>query len=74
MVERSAGIVGPASFADVCVGFPVEGVFTYAVPEGVPVRVFSRVKVDFRGRIVTAFVLELHGKAPSGFEVKEIRR
>ncbi|MCU0844277.1 MAG: primosomal protein N' [Spirochaetes bacterium] len=73
MVERSAGIVGPASFADVCVGYPVEGVFTYAVPEGLPVRVFSRVKVDFRGRIVTAFVLELHGKAPSGFEVKEIR-
>ncbi len=73
MAERVSETCGPASFADVCVGYPVEGVFTYAVPDGIPVPAFSRVKVDFRGRTVTAFVLALHRDTPAGFEVKEIR-
>jgi primosomal protein N' (replication factor Y) len=73
LAERVSETCGPASFADVCVGYPVEGVFTYAVPDGIPVPAFSRVKVDFRGRTVTAFVLALHRDTPAGFEVKEIR-
>ncbi len=73
MAEHAPGTIAPAFFADVCVGFPVEGMFTYSVPEGTAVRVFSRVKVDFRGRTVTAFVLAVHGNTPAGFEVKEIR-
>ena len=63
----------PGAYADVCVGLPVEGSFTYAVPEGAELAVHSRVKVDFKGRTVTAFVLSTHDNPPSGFAVKEIR-
>lgn len=71
MAERA--LDRPGAYADVCVGLPVEGSFTYAVPEGAELAVHSRVKVDFKGRTVTAFVLSTHDNPPSGFAVKEIR-
>ncbi len=73
MAEDTPSPARCGAFADVCVGLPVEGTFTYAVPDNVDVAVHSRVKVDFKGRIVTAFVLSLHDNPPSGFAVKEIR-
>lgn len=73
MAENTPAPVRSGAFADVCVGLPVEGTFTYALPKGADVAVHSRVKVDFGGRIVTAFVLAVHDNPPSGFAVKEIR-
>ncbi len=59
-------------YADVFVGFPVEGSFTYAVPDGSDVRPGMRVRVDFRNRQITAFVHRVHDTPPVGFEAKNI--
>ena len=47
-------------FADVYVGYPVEGSFTYIIPQDMYVRAGIRVLVNFGNRIVTAFVHRVH--------------
>lgn len=63
---------GRMRYADVHVGYPVEGPFTYAIPEGMELSPGMRVRVDFKGRVLTAFVRNLHDRTPSGFEVKPL--
>jgi primosomal protein N' (replication factor Y) len=59
-------------YADVYVGYPVEGSFTYAVPEGVSVLPGTRVGVDFNNRPALAFVHRVHSEPPAGIEIKSI--
>ena len=59
-------------YADVHMGCPVEGPFTYTVPEGMELTTGMRVRVDFKGRVLTAFVNLVHDRTPSGFEIKPI--
>ncbi len=59
-------------FADVYLGYPLEDSFTYRVPDGMTVFPCSRVKVNFAGRNMIAYVHRVHDEEPQGFEVKEI--
>ncbi len=59
-------------FADVYVAYPIEGVFTYGIPHGMNVKRGCRVKVNFAGREVVAFIAELHDNEPENFDVKDI--
>lgn len=59
-------------FADVHISYPLEGPFTYRVPPGMTVTHFTRVKVNFAGRNMAAYVHRIHDDKPSGFEVKDI--
>ena len=59
-------------FADVYLGYPLEESFTYRVPDGMTVNPCSRVKVNFAGRNMIAFVHRVHDDKPRDFEVKEI--
>ncbi len=59
------------SYADVYVGYPVEGSFTYRVPAGMDARPGMRARVNFKNRTVTAFVHRVHDETPS-FVVKDI--
>ncbi|MCP4134657.1 MAG: primosomal protein N' [bacterium] len=60
-------------FADVYVGYPVDSGFTYGVPAGMDVSPGMRVRVDFRGRKIIAFVHRVHDSKPKDFKVKDIR-
>jgi len=64
--------VGRAVYADVHVGTPVEGPFTYAVPEGMTVVPGMRVIVDFNRRRMTAFVVDVHARIPDFSPIKPI--
>ena len=59
-------------FADVHISYPLEGPFTYRVPPGMTLRPFTRVKVNFAGRNMIAFVHRVHDLEPAGFEVKDV--
>jgi primosomal protein N' (replication factor Y) (superfamily II helicase) len=59
-------------FADVYLGYPLEETFTYRIPDGMAVRPCMRVKVNFAGRNMVAFVDRVHGDEPRGFEVKDV--
>ncbi len=59
-------------FADLYVSYPIDSMFTYAVPGGLEVRPGMRVRVNFSGRPATGYVVEVHDRKPSGYEVKEI--
>lgn len=60
------------NYADVFVGYPVDGSFTYRIPDGMDVRAGMRVRVNFRGRTITAFVHRTHNDTPEKFEAKDI--
>lgn len=62
------------TYADVYVGYPVEGSFTYAVPEGMDAREGMRVRVNFKNRQVTAFIRRIHSEKPSFTGIKEIQK
>jgi primosomal protein N' (replication factor Y) len=59
-------------FADVYIGYRVEGSFTYRIPAGTDAAVGKRVKVNFAGRDTIGFVHRVHDDEPEGFEVKEL--
>jgi primosomal protein N' (replication factor Y) (superfamily II helicase) len=61
-------------FADVYVGYPIEGSYTYSVPDDMLVLPGMRVSVNFRNRTVTAFVHKVHNERPNLKEIKEIDR
>ncbi len=65
---------GITRFADVYVGYPVEGSFTYAILEGMDIHTGMRVKVNFNNRLVTAFVHNVHSKNPGFPKIKEIEK
>ncbi len=51
-------------FADVYVGYPVKGSFTYQVPADFHVQPGMRVKVHFKNRITRGFVHHVHDQKP----------
>ena len=59
-------------YADVYVGYPVEGSFTYAIPQDMKALPGMRVRVSFNKRIITAFIHRIHSEKPESFKLKEI--
>jgi primosomal protein N' (replication factor Y) len=62
-------------YADVILPVPLQGLFTYAVPEPTDVKVGMRVMVPFgRNKTYVGIVARLHTEKPSGYEVKPVMR
>ena len=60
-------------YADVILPVPLPGTFTYAVPEGMDVRVGERVLVAFgRSKTYLGIVVRVHQEKPVGYEVKPL--
>jgi primosomal protein N' (replication factor Y) (superfamily II helicase) len=59
-------------FADVHIAYPLDSTYTYRVPPGMEVGPCMRVRVNFAGRNMVAFVNRVHGEEPQDFEVKDI--
>jgi len=59
-------------FADVYVGYPIDGSYTYKIPENMEIDQGIRVQVNFNGKIITAFVHQIHSIKPDLFEPKDI--
>ena len=61
------------SYADIILPVPLPGTFTYAVPEGMDIKVGIRVLVNFgRSKMYLGIVARLHNQQPTGYEVKPI--
>jgi primosomal protein N' (replication factor Y) len=58
--------------AEVLLNTPVDRSFTYAVPEGMEIAFGVRVKVNFAGRRIRGFVVQLHNEIPDNIELKNI--
>lgn len=64
-------------YADIILPLPLDGLFTYSVPEGLvaQVRFGVRVAVPFgKTKIHVGVVVRVHGEAPQGYKVKPIMR
>ena len=62
-------------YADVILPLPLQGTFTYAVPDGMTVGVGARVVVPFgRSKAYVGLVDRVHEVKPEGYEVKAIRQ
>ena len=62
-------------YADLILPVPLQGLFTYVVPEGMTVGVGFRVLVSFgRSTKYMGIVMRLHDKKPEGYEVKPIQQ
>ena len=60
-------------YADLILPVPLPGLFTYAVPEGMNVRVGVRVLVTFgRSKTYIGIVAKVHDVKPEGYQVKPI--
>lgn len=60
-------------YADVILPVPLQGLFTYAVPDGMSVRVGRRVLVTFgRSKSYLAVVARVHDVKPEGYTVKPV--
>ncbi|MBP6291271.1 MAG: DEAD/DEAH box helicase family protein, partial [Spirochaetes bacterium] len=59
-------------FADVAVGLPVEGLFTYSTAE-FPITKGMRVVVDFNNRKIIGCVVNVHSQKPD-FEIKPVAK
>ena len=60
-------------YADVILPVPLQGLFTYAVPEGTKVLVGCRVLVSFgRSKTYVGLVARIHEVKPQGYEVKPL--
>ena len=60
-------------YADLILPVPLQGLFTYAVPEGMMVGIGFRVLVTFgKSTKYMGIVMRLHDKNPEGYEVKTI--
>ncbi len=60
------------TYANLHVDVPLQGPFTYAIPDGMNIEIGMRVKINFAGRNTTGFIIELHNNKPKDFEVKNI--
>ena len=62
-------------YADVILPVPLQGLFTYAVPEGMTVGEGMRVLVGFgRSKTYIGLVARVHHVKPQGYEVKPIQQ
>ena len=60
-------------FADLILPVPLQGLFTYAVPDGMTVQAGVRVLVSFgRSKTYLGIVARVHNVKPEGYEVKPI--
>ena len=60
-------------FADLILPVPLQGLFTYAVPDGMTVQAGVRVLVSFgRSKTYLGIVARVHSVKPEGYEVKPI--
>ena len=60
-------------YADLILPVPLQGVFTYAIPEGMNVGIGMRVLVPFgRNKTYMAIVAKVHDVKPEGYQVKPI--
>ena len=60
-------------YADLILPVPLQGLFTYAIPEGMSVRVGVRVLVTFgRSKTYLGIVAKVHDVKPEGYQVKPI--
>ena len=60
-------------YADVILPVPLQGLFTYAVPDGMAVGVGCRVLVTFgRSKTYIGLVDNIHDRKPEGYEVKPV--
>ena len=60
-------------YADLILPVPLQGLFTYAIPEGMSMRVGMRVLVPFgRNKTYMAIVAKVHDVKPEGYQVKPI--
>ena len=59
-------------YADMILPVPLQGLFTYVVPEGMSVGAGCRVLVTFGRTRYMGVVMRLHDKRPEGYEVKPI--
>ena len=59
-------------YADLILPVPLQGVFTYAVPEGISLGIGHRVLVTFGRTKYMGIVMRLHDKKPENYEVKPI--
>ncbi|MBQ8064571.1 MAG: primosomal protein N' [Prevotella sp.] len=60
-------------YADVILPVPLDGLFTYAVPDGMSVRAGNRVLVPFgKNKTYLAVIVRLHDTEPQGYTVKPI--
>ena len=60
-------------YADLILPVPLQGLFTYAIPEGMSVRDGMRVLVPFgRNKTYMAIVAKVHDVKPEGYQVKPI--
>ena len=60
-------------YADLILPVPLSGLFTYAIPEGMSVRVGVRVLVTFgRSKTYLGIVAKVHDVKPEGYQVKPI--
>ena len=63
------------TYVDVILPVPLEGMFTYAVPEGMAVRVGERVVVPFgRSKTHVGLVGRVHQTPPEDYAVKDIQQ
>ena len=61
------------SYADIILPVPLQGMFTYAIPEGMSVGVGCRVLVSFgRNKMYLGVVAKLHDQQPTDYKVKPI--
>lgn len=60
-------------FADIYVSYPVESAFTYRVPEDMDVQAGMRVRVHFRNRKLTGFVIKTHNEQPVDIAPEKIK-
>ena len=61
-------------YADVILPVPLQGLFTYAIPEGVAVAVGVRVVVSFgRSKTYVGLVARLHDNKPQGYDRRGVQ-
>ncbi len=62
-------------YADVILPVPLQGLFTYAVPDGMMVAAGMRVMVSFgRSKTYVGLVARLHDNKPEGYHVKTLQQ
>ena len=62
-------------YVDVILPGPLQGLFTYAIPEGMAVAVGMRVVVSFgRSKTYVGLAARLHDNKPQGYNVKPIQQ
>ena len=62
----------PVKYADIILPVPLQGMFTYIIPEGMTVGVGCRVLVTFGRKKYVGVVGRQHNERPSGYELKPI--